>query len=204
MFRSIPARLNSNASRYTAGSVFGRSDESDRTRQLVREMEDSMTVNVAHHANDPNVGLALHADYDQYKMYIGDTGLFITLAFWDKSATDNIIYQKLLTDKLSADLGYVYENVVAQMLVAGGNRLYYYTWPTESGKHNYEIDFILSSGAKVTLIEVKSSGYNTHKSLDMFIEKFSSRVGESYLVYTKDYRRDGNVTLLPVYMVSLL
>lgn len=204
MFRSIPARLNSNASRYTAGSVFGRSDESDRTRQLVREMEDSMTVNVAHHANDPNVGFALHADYDQYKMYIGDTGLFITLAFWDKSATDNIIYQKLLTDKLSADLGYVYENVVAQMLVAGGNRLYYYTWPTESGKHNYEIDFILSSGAKVTPIEVKSSGYNTHKSLDMFIEKFSSRVGESYLVYTKDYRRDENVTLLPVYMVSLL
>ena len=74
-------------------------------------------------------------------MFLNDTGLFVTLAFWDKDVTENVIYQKLLTDKLSADLGYVYENVVAQMLKASGNELYYHTWPTESGKHNYEIDF---------------------------------------------------------------
>lgn len=59
-------------------------------------------------------------DYAQYKMFMGDTGLFVTLAFWDKDVTENVIYQKLLSDKLSADLGYVYENIVAQMLVATG------------------------------------------------------------------------------------
>lgn len=70
-----------------------------------------MTVNVAYHANDPNVGLALTRDNEYFKMYVGDTGLFITLAFKDKDFTDNVIYNKLLNDKLSTNLGHVYENV---------------------------------------------------------------------------------------------
>lgn len=137
-------------------------------------------------------------------MFLNDTGLFITLAFWDKDVTENVIYQKLLSDKLSADLGYVYENIVAQVLTATGNKLFYHTWPTESGKHNYEVDFLLSRGAKLWPLEVKSSGYKSHASLDAFCEKFSSRVGERYLVYTKDYRKDGATTLLPVVMTMFL
>lgn len=135
---------------------------------------------------------------------MGDTGLFITLAFMDKDVTENIIYSKLLSYKLSADLGYIYENVVSQILVANGNNLFYYTWPTENGKHNYEIDFLLRRGAKIEPIEVKSSGYNTHKSLDGFIKKFSNRIEDSYLLYTKDIRRDGNIWLLPVFLTPFL
>lgn len=86
------------------------------------------------------------------------------------------------------------------MLTAVGNRLFYHTWPTESGKHNYEIDFILSRGSKINPIEVKSSGYNTHVSLDAFRAKYSSRIGQSYLVYTKDLRKDSDVLLIPTFM----
>lgn len=204
MFKAIPSQLSGNASRYMTASVIGRSENKDDMTELLREMEDSMTVNISHHANNPNVGLSLHMDYDRYKMYVGDTGLFITLAFMDKAATDNIIYQKLLTDKLSADLGYVYENVVAQMLTAIGDHLFYYTWPTESGKHNYEIDFILSRGNKICPVEVKSSGYASHASLDAFMEKFSDRIGSDYLIYTKDLRKDGQILLVPVFMTMFL
>lgn len=172
--------------------------------EVLRELEDSLTVNISHHANDPNVGLALHADYDRYKMYLADTGLFITLAFWDRSASDNIIYQKLLTDKLSADLGYVYENIVAQILTANGHRLFYYTWPTENGKRNYEIDFILTQGNKICPVEVKSSGYKTHASLDAFKTKYSDRILWNYLVYTKDLRKDGDIILLPAFLTIFL
>lgn len=204
LFRSIPSQLTGNASRYKVTSVIGRNESADKTAQLIREMEDSMTVNVSHHANDPNVGLALHVDYDVYKMYLADTGLFITLAFMDKSATDNLIYQKLLSDKLSADLGYVYENVVAQILTASGNRLFYYTWPKDSSNHNFEIDFILSRESKICPVEVKSSGYKTHASLDAFIKKFSSRIAQSYLIYNKDLRKDGEILLLPAVMSIFL
>ena len=204
LFSAIPSQLSKNASRFQATSVLGRSEDKDTMDELLNDLEDSLTVNFAHHADDPNIGMPMHTSYDQYKLFVGDTGLFITLAFWDKAVTENVIYQKLLTDKLSADLGYVYENLVAQMLTAAGNRLFYHTWPTESGKHNYEIDFILSRGSKICPIEVKSSGYKTHASLDAFKAKFSSHIGQNYLVYTKDLRKDGDILLVPAFMTMFL
>lgn len=204
IFKSIPAQLSKNASRFQERSIIGYTMEEEKAAELIKELEDSLTVNISFHANDPNVGLALHADYDRYKMYLADTGLFITLAFWDHDVSDNIIYQKLLSDKLSADLGYVYENVVAQMLTANGHKLFYYTWPTENGKRKYEIDFILSQGNKICPIEVKSSGYKTHASLDAFMVKFSDRILWNYLIYTKDLRKDGSIILLPVFLTAFL
>ncbi|MDE5788260.1 MAG: AAA family ATPase [Bacteroidaceae bacterium] len=203
MFMAIPAQLTGNYSRYQVTPVTD-GGKYDRVRNTIYDMQDSMVVNMAYHANDPNVGLALHRSSDRFKMYICDTGLFITLAFWDKNFTENIIYEKLLSDKLSADLGYVYENVVAQMLKAKGHELYYYTWPSETSNHLYEVDFLLSSGTKIEPVEVKSSGYKTHKSLDLFCEKFSSRVSKRYLIYTKDLRKDENIIYLPAYMTLFL
>lgn len=203
MFMAIPSQLANNYARY---QVYAATEgvRIDRLREQIYDMQDSMVVNLAYHANDPNVGMAFHRSSDRFKMYLCDTGLFITLAFWDKKFTDNIIYEKLLSDKLSADLGYVYENIVAQMLKANGHELYYYTWPSETSNHLYEIDFLLSNGTKIVPIEVKSSGYKTHKSLDLFCEKFSSRVNKRYLIYTKDLRKDENITYLPVYMTQFL
>ena len=203
LFKAIPAQLTGNATRYKVGSIFKVGDR-ERIRILLKEMEDSLTVNMAYHADDPNVGMSLHADYDAFKIFLCDTGLFVTLAFWDKDFTENVIYQKLISDKLSVDLGYVYENVIAQMLTAAGNRLFYYTWPTDSGKHNYEIDFLLSRGNKIVPIEVKSSGYKQHVSLDKFMDKFSNRISEGYIIYTKDLKREGNITYLPAFLTPLL
>lgn len=204
IFSAIPAQLNSNATRYQLSSVIQGADNSDFI-ELISEMEKTMTVNISHHSNDPNVGLGNTESLTQYKLYAGDTGLFTTLAFKDKAFTDNIIYEKLLCDKLPANLGYMYENIVAQTLTASGYKLYYHTWPTASGKHSYEIDFLLSKNSKLIPLEVKSSAYKTHASLDAFCEKFSSRLSnDRYLIYTKDYAKEGNVTYLPTYLTFLL
>ena len=203
MFYAVPGQLAKNASRYQISSVIEQGKH-ERVEEILQDMEDSKVVIFSHHADDPNVGLSLHEDIGRYKMFLNDTGLFVTLAFWDKNVTENVIYHKLLSNKLSADLGYVYENMVAQMLTAGGHKLFYHTWPTESGKHNYEIDFLLSQGAKLWPIEVKSSGYKSHVSLDSFCKKFSERVSERFLIYTKDYRKDEATTLLPVVMTMFL
>ncbi len=204
IFSAIPAQLNSNATRYQLSSVIQGADNSDFI-ELISEMEKTMTVNISHHSNDPNVGLSNTESLTQYKIYAGDTGLFTTLAFKDKTFTDNIIYEKMLGDKLPANLGYMYENIVAQTLTASGYKLYYHTWPTASGKHSYEIDFLLSKNSKLIPIEVKSSAYKTHASLDAFCEKFSSRLAnDRYLIYTKDYAKEGNVTYLPAFLTFLL
>ncbi len=203
LFRQIPAQLTGNANRYMTWSATDGMPQSS-LHEIVSEMIESMVVNIAYHANDPSAGMALHHSTDIFKLFVGDTGLFVTLAFWDKKFTENIIYNKLLSDKLVADLGYVYENVVAQMLKVSGNELYYYTFPTESGKHNYEVDFLIADGDKVCPIEVKSSGYKAHASLDAFSKKFSNRIKRRYLIYTKDLRKDADILCMPVYMTMFL
>lgn len=200
LFDAIPAQLNTNASRYQVSSVLS-NERADTVLELIADMVDSKTVQIAYHANDPNVGLANAKDIRRFKLFMADTGLLTTLIFKDKDFTENIVYEKILSDKLSVNLGYVYENIVAQILSVNGNALYYHTFLNEKSKHNYEIDFLLSKKNKICPIEVKSSGYNTHKSLDAFSKKYSERILEKYLVYTKDLKKEGDILMIPIYLL---
>ena len=203
LFDAIPSQLNKNASRFQASSVLDR-EKSDTILELIAELKDSKTVLVSYNANDPNAGMANTKDLSRFKLFLSDTGLFVTLMFKDKDFTENEIYEKLLSDKLGVNLGYLYENVVAQCLAANGNELYYHTIMNEKSKHNYEIDFILARKNKIIPLEVKSSGYKTHKSLDVFTEKFSDRILKRYLIYTKDMSKDQDIVCIPVYMIPFL
>jgi predicted AAA+ superfamily ATPase len=195
LFESIPAQLSRGANRYVTSSIIGKVGKVSEN-SLLQQLEDSKTVNVCYHCDDPNVGMALTQNQERFKLFVCDTGLFVTLAFWDKNFTENVIYERMLSDKLSANLGYVYENLVAQMLTAKGDKLFYHTWAQDE-KHNYEIDFILSRGKKICPIEVKSSGYRTHASLDAFCKKFSERIQDRYLIYTKDLGHNEQVQHIP-------
>ena len=191
LFQAIPSMLSRNVTRFHPTSII-KGLLSDKMEDLIVALEESKTVNFCYHVADPQVGLPLTEDRERFKLYVGDTGLMVTLAFWDKRFMENELYSKLLSDKLPANLGYVYENLIAQMLRAAGNKLYYHTWPKDES-HSYEIDF-----------EVKSSNHKSHASLDAFCEKYSSRINNRYLVYTKDLRKDGETLLVPVYMAGLL
>lgn len=203
LYDAIPSQLSRNAMRYQVGRAIDK-ERVDRLGNIVKVMDDSMTVNVAYHSDDPNVGLALTKNKEYFKMYASDTGLFVALAFKDSDITENVIYDKLLNDKLSTNLGYVYENVIAQMLRATGKNLFYHTIPYAEGKKYYEIDFVIPDKHKISPIEVKSSGYKAHKSLDEFCSKFSDRIMNRYLIYTKDYKRENGVEYVPVYMTMFL
>lgn len=203
LFDAIPAQLSKNVSRYTISSVLP-NEKADRVENIIKSMEDTMTTNVAYHSNDPNVGLALTKDFERYKMYVADTGLFITLAFKNKDFTSNLLYNKLLNDKLNANLGYIYENMIAQMLRTSGKELYYHIIPTQDGKKYYETDFLISDDYKISPIEVKSSGYKTHTSLDVFCDKYSDRIKNRYLIYTKDLAWEKGILYIPIYMTMFL
>lgn len=144
IYDAIPANLSSNASRYVLSNA-REGTRAEQVRELIPDMLSSFTVNIAYHANNPGVGMSLTKDSGRYKLFLSDVGLFVTLAFKDKNYTDNVIYNKLLSDKLDANLGYIYENVVAQMLTAKGNNLFYYTMDSNTSNHLYEIDFLMIS-----------------------------------------------------------
>lgn len=203
LYNAIPGQLSKNASRYMPTTVIGKNVEEKKEDELISALEDSMTVNMCYHTMNPANGLAMDYDKDYFKMFVADTGLFITLAFKDNSFTENIIYRKLLTDKLEANLGYIYENMVAQILVSKGRDLFYYTFPSDN-RHIYEVDFLISEGNKISPIEVKSSGYRAHASLDAFCKKYQKKIQHPIVVYTKALQRENDILYLPIYMLPFI
>lgn len=203
LFDAIPANLSNNASRYILSNA-REGIRGDKAINLLPDMLSSFTINIAYHANDPNVGLPLTKNPGKYKLFTSDTGIFITLAFKDKKYTDNIIYDRLLSDKLDTNLGYIYENMIAQILASKGYNLFYYTLRCDNSNHMHEIDFIISEGTKIVPIEVKSGNYRFHKSIDDFCQKFSNWVKQPYLIHTKDYKKEGGLTFVPIYWVPFM
>ena len=143
-------------------------------------------------------------DFNSYKLYLSDTGLFVTLLFIDRPVTENDIYAKLLSDKLPANLGYLYENLVAQMIAASGRELFYHTWEKNGSTHYYEVDFLISEGSKINAFEVKSSGTGKHESIKEFSKKFSQNVNKVYLISQKDVGREEHLLLKPFYFMPFL
>lgn len=203
LYNAIPGQLSKNASRYMPATVIGSNIGEHKSEEIIAGLEDSMTVNMCYHTMNPANGLAMDYDKDYFKMFCSDTGLFVTLAFRDKSFTENVIYRKLLTNKLETNLGYVYENIVSQILVAKGYELFYYTF-LSSSRHIYEVDFLVSRGNKILPIEVKSSGYKAHTSLDAFCDKYQKKIILPTVVYTKPLLRENGYLYLPVYMLPFI
>lgn len=202
LFDAIPTQLSSNASRYKPHAAA----ESDSSTMpvLIQELASSKTVNLCYHASDPGTMMSAFYDMDRFKLFLGDTGLFITLAFKNDVFTNNTIYQKLLSDKLAVNLGYVYENVVSQILCAAGKRQFYYTFLNPNKTGSYEIDFLISDGTKIMPIEVKSSGYTRYASLEAFCAKFSDRISHILCVSPKDRSSKDGITNLPFYLLPFL
>ena len=203
MYHSIPAQLAKDTKKYRITTAIGKKNNV-RSEELLYELIDSKTVLPCFNTTDPKVSLADTKDFDSYKLYIADTGLFVTLMFIDRPATENEIYAKLLSDKLPINLGYLYENLMAQMIAASGRELYYHTWDKKGSTHYYEVDFLVSDGSKINVFEVKSSGIGKHESINEFCKKYSNIVNKSYLISQKDIGKENSLLFRPFYLVPFV
>lgn len=203
MFHSIPAQLSRNVRRYSLTTAIGKQSRT-RDEERLYDLVDSRTVLMCHNSADPRVRLSMTRDPNSYKLYLNDTGLFVTLMFIDRPAVENSLYAMMLSDRLPANLGYLYENAAAQIIASSGRELYYHTWDKPDSTHCYEIDFLLSDLAKVNALEVKSSGTGKHESLTQFRKRFSQHLGGAYVISQKDFARADGITYLPVYLLPFL
>lgn len=164
-----------------------------------------MIVNNCFNVTDPNIGLALSIENTKHKCYMADTVLLVTHTFMDNDFIENKLYKAILFDKLGINEGMIMENVVAQMLRSNGHKLYFYSKNDKKNReNNMEVDFIISEENKISPIEVKSSDYNSHSSLNKFKKKFSSKINNQYILYSKDLMIKDGIIHLPFYMASLL
>ena len=203
MYHAIPAQLSRDVRKYRITSAIGKRNNT-KAEEFLYELIDSKTVIPCYNSKDPRISLSDTKDFDSYKLYLSDTGLFVTMMFIDRPSTENELYAKLLSDKLPANLGYLYENLVAQMINSSGRELYYHTWEKDGSTHYYEIDFLITSGSKVSALEVKSSGTGKHESLDEFARRFSANIDKTYLLSQKDVGSDGSVLKKPLYLTPFI
>jgi predicted AAA+ superfamily ATPase len=203
LYHSIPAQLAKDSKKYRISTAIGKKSKA-KTEELLYELIDSKTILPCYNSTDPCVSLADTKDFDSYKLYLADTGLFVTLMFMDRPVTENDVYAKLLSDKLPANLGFLYENLVAQMIAASGRELFYHTWEKSGSTHYYEVDFLISEGSKVNAFEIKSSGSGKHESIKVFDKKFSKNVHDIYLLSQKDVGKEENLLLKPFYLMPFL
>jgi len=203
MYESIPSQLATNKKRYMISRATGKR-KTKKDVERMADLLDSKTVIACYNTYNPSITLAQTKDDDTFKLYLSDIGLFTTMIFKASPKTDESIYSKLLGDKLSADLGYLYENAVAQMITATGRSAYYHTWEKENSTHYYEVDFLLQDKAKLLPLEVKSSATKKHESIDAFCKKYSQNVSRAILLSQKDVGKDNNLNLKPIYMLPFI
>ncbi len=203
LYHSIPAQLAKDTRKYRITTAIGKKNNT-KAEELLYELIDSKTVLPCYNSTDPRGSLTNTKDFSSYKLYLSDTGLFVTLLFIDRPVTENDIYAKLLSDKLPANLGYLYENLVAQMIASSGRELFYHTWEKNKSTHYYEVDFLVSEGSKINAFEIKSSGTGKHESITEFSKKFSQNINKIYLISQKDVGKEENLLLKPFYFTPFL
>lgn len=199
IFDSIPAQLAAKKNQFRISSATGKRPTNKDAERLF-DLIDSRTVLPCYNVADPSIALAQTKDFGSYKLYLADTGLFVTMMFNSEDQVDSDIYKKLLGDNLSANLGYLYENAVAQVIVSSGRSLYYHTWTPKGKSHPCEVDFLLPDRVKIAAIEVKSSNVNNHTSINEFGKKYSKVVSRQILFSQKDVSRSGALELEPLYL----
>lgn len=203
LYQAIPAQLSSGRKRYVMSKATGKR-KGTKDFAYLQELIASKTVLISYNTTDPRVSLSLTKSRESFKLYLADTGLFVTLMLMDRPEVSNEIYAKLLSDKLPANLGYLYENAVAQAIASSGRELYYHTWNKKDSTHYYEVDFLISEGSKVNVLEIKSSGIGQFDSLREFKRKYSKTVGETIVLSTKDRKKEGEIRYLPIYDIDYI
>ncbi|MBD5523568.1 MAG: ATP-binding protein [Lachnospiraceae bacterium] len=204
IFDEMPSQLSKTEKKYKLSNM----EKGARFREYENAfmwLAEAMVVNNCYNATDPNVGLSMSGEYSTRKCYMGDTGLLVTHSFMDDKFTDNELYRDILLDRLHVNEGMLMENIVAQELRANGHKLYFYSRSdTDKRENNMEIDFLIRHQRKICPVEVKSGAYRKHSSLDKFKNKFSGKIGQPYILYTKDIFVKENVVHLPIYMAMFL
>ena len=209
IFDTIPSQLQKHEKKFNISSL----DENARYRNFEGAfywLSDACLINIAHNTTEPSIGLGQRIDNNSFKCYLFDTGLLLSMTFNEKAIINEEIYKKILFDKLSFNEGMILENVVAQMLVANGRKLYFFSRnDRQDSSETMEIDFLISSN-KVTSkhniipIEVKSGERYTFSSLAKLNNKYKDYLAEPIIIHTKDLKEENGILYIPVYMTGLL
>lgn len=209
IFDEIPAQLSKHEKKFRLSDI-KTGARMRNYKQPFYWLDDAMIVNTCYNSTEPNIGLKLNMERKTLKCYMADTGLLLSHAFDENGIVSEEIYKKLLFDKLSVNSGMLMENIVAQMLVSAGHKLYFFSKSSrDNAEDRMEIDFLIAKSKitnkhNISPIEVKSGERYTLSSIRKFMKKYKEQINIPYVLHTKDLKEEDGIVYLPLYMTMLL
>ncbi len=190
-FESIPKQLSKENKKfqYSAVQKGGRASKFQGSLQWI---EDAGIIVRCYNLEIPELPLDGNAMQDVFKVYMQDTGLFISM-LEDGTQFD------ILQGNLYGYKGAIFENLMADIFAKMGRRLYYFH--KDSG---LEVDFIIRHKREATLVEVKAKTGDTKSTKTILSHPEKYHIGKAIKLGNYNVGRNEKILTLPLYMGFLL
>lgn len=190
-FESIPKQLSRENKKFAYAQV--RANGRGRDYQgSIQWIEDAGIIRKCYNLEIPELPLDGNAISEQFKVYMADTGLFISML--ERETAHDILNGNLLGYK-----GAIFENLIADIFGKMGRKLYYYR--KDSG---LEVDFVIRYDGECTLVEVKASSGNVKSTKTILAHPEKYHVSRAIKLGNYNIGTSDQVTTLPLYMAFLL
>lgn len=192
IFNLIPPELNAKNKRF----ILKRLNEHakfDRIENSFLWLTNAGVALPVYNVEEPKMPLLLARSRNLFKLFQNDIGLLA-------SQYAEGIQMRIIKDDKDINFGSIYENAVAQELVAHGIAPYYY-----NNKKRGELDFVIEFNGKVLPIEVKSGkDYEIHRALSNIMDCEEYNLHEAVVFNNDNLRVAGKIVYTPIYMVMFL
>ena len=192
IFNLIPPELNAKNKRF----ILKRLNENAKFNRMENSFLWLTNAGVAlpvYNVEEPKLPLLLSRSRNLFKLFQNDVGLLA-------SQYAEGIQMRIIRGDKNINFGAIYENVVAQELVAHGLTTYYY-----NNKKQGELDFIVELNGKVLPIEVKSGkDYESHRALSNVLRQEAYDLPEAVVFNNDNLHTAEKIIYAPIYMVMFL
>lgn len=192
IFRLIPSELNNKNKRFILKSL-NENAKFNRVRDSFLWLKDAGVALPVYNVAEPKCPLLLARSRNLFKLFQNDVGLLAC------QYAEGIQLRIIMGDK-DINFGAIYENAIAQELVAHGLTPYYY-----NSKKRGELDFVIEMGGKVFPMEVKSGkDYEYHRALSNIMDCDEYDLPEAFVFNNGNLHVDGRIVYAPIYMSMFL
>lgn len=190
-FESIPKQLSRENKKFAYAQVRANGRGRDYQGSL-QWIEDAGIIRKCYNLEIPELPLDGNAISEQFKVYMADTGLFISML--ERETAHDILNGNLFGYK-----GAIFENLIADIFGKMGRKLYYYR--KDSG---LEVDFVMRYDGECTLVEVKASSGNVKSTKTILAHPEKYHVSRAIKLGNYNIGTSDQITTLPLYMAFLL
>lgn len=190
-FESIPKQLSRENKKFAYAQVRANGRGRDYQGSL-QWIEDAGIIRKCYNLEIPELPLDGNAISEQFKVYMADTGLFVSML--ERETAHDILNGNLFGYK-----GAIFENLIADIFGKMGRKLYYYR--KDSG---LEVDFVMRYDGECTLVEVKASSGNVKSTKTILAHPEKYHVSRAIKLGNYNIGTSDQITTLPLYMAFLL